>query len=236
MRAFKAWTSLGTLLLRESGLARLLYALRARRGYFGDAADWNAEYAVGKWRFLNDLDQACHYQAIALYRARLKPQGSLLDIGCGEGVLHRVLQMPPTARYVGIDPSVTAIASAEAAATGTAQFYVATAENFMPNERFDVIVFNEVLYYCVDPVATVRKFASHLAPGGIFIVSMALCGLRDGLTKLSVWDAIERDATVKAEIALIAQTAGWIVKVLTPVTAAVPKETPAPRQRALVPA
>ncbi len=239
MGGFRARTSATTLLLRETGLARRLYALRARRGYFGDEVDWSAEYAAGKWQFFNDLDQACHYEAIAeaiaLYQAKPKPHGSVLDVGCGEGILHRTLRLAPTVCYVGIDPSATAVAKAAAAATGDARFQVATAEDYTPDRRFDVIVFNEVLYYCDDPVATMRKDASYLSAGGIFIVSMALCGLRDGLTKLTVWDRIERGATMTTEIALIAPTAGWIVKVLIPTPANAPIAG-VPQGRALVPA
>lgn len=217
---FKAWTSLAVLLLRETGLARFSYFLRARRGYFGAPEDWDAEYSSGKWQFLQELDQASHYQLIALYRARMKPQGSVLDVGCGEGILHDALNLPPRVRYVGIDPSATAIAMAEAEAGGNATFHVATAETFATAEKFDVIVFNEVLYYCADPGAVVRKYADFLKEDGIFIVSMALCGVRDGLTKLLVWQEIERDARVVAEISVVAPTAGWVIKVIKPISSA----------------
>jgi len=217
MSRFKPWTSLAVLLMGETGLGRLLRGLRARHGYRGAEADWNADYADGKWRFLHEIDQACHYELIALYRSRLKPGGSILDVGCGEGILHDTIGLAQGLRYVGIDPSETAIEIAETTATGNATFRVATAENFQTWEKFDVIVFNEVLYYCADPGAMISKYAGFLKPDGIFVVSMALCGIRDGLTKLDVWHEIERHARITTEVSLVGPAAGWVIKVLTPI-------------------
>lgn len=48
----------------------------------------------------------------------------------------------------------------------------ADAAEYESDERFDVIVFNECLYYFDDPVALVRKYERLLRDDGVFIVSM----------------------------------------------------------------
>lgn len=49
----------------------------------------------------------------------------------------------------------------------------ATAEDFAAvNDRWDCIVFNEVLYYSRDPLYLLRKYAKLLLPGGKIIISI----------------------------------------------------------------
>ena len=48
------------------------------------------------------------------------------------------------------------------------------AEQFEVSDTYDVIVFNECLYYFNDPVGTVGRYASALRPDGIMIVSTFL--------------------------------------------------------------
>jgi SAM-dependent methyltransferase len=214
---YGATWSLLLLLLARSGIGpRLLRPLRARRGYLYGEARWDAEYSAGQWQFLHGLDQAAHYRVIELFRRRLKPGGAVLDVGCGEGVLYTEAEEMVDARYLGIDPSAAAIAGARHRAGPNARFQLASAENFATEERFDVIVLNESLYYCRDPRATVEKYAAMLVDDGIFIVSMALCGLRDGLTKLNIWRDIAATTVVVAETSLVAPSAAWIVKALRP--------------------
>ncbi len=214
---FSAVMSLLLLLLARSRLGpRLLRPLRARRGYLYGEARWDAEYSTGQWRFLRDLDQAAHYRIVELFRRRLKPGGAVLDVGCGEGILYTEAEGMPDARYLGIDPAAAAIAGAKRGAGPNARFQLASAESFATEERFEVIVFNESLYYCREPRATMEKYAAMLAEDGIFIVSMALCGLRDGLTKLAIWHDIAPATEIVAETSLVAPSAAWIVKALRP--------------------
>jgi 2-polyprenyl-3-methyl-5-hydroxy-6-metoxy-1,4-benzoquinol methylase len=80
------------------------------------------------------------------YYTHYRPGGSLLDVGCGEGVLQRRLRALGYARYLGIDSSEEAIARAQTERDARTEFRCADAETYMPQDRFDVIVFNEVLY------------------------------------------------------------------------------------------
>jgi 2-polyprenyl-3-methyl-5-hydroxy-6-metoxy-1,4-benzoquinol methylase len=41
-----------------------------------------------------------------------------------------------------------------------------------PPHPFDIIVFNEILYYFPDPHEQLRRYQRYLAPQGLFIISM----------------------------------------------------------------
>jgi len=47
-----------------------------------------------------------------------------------------------------------------------------TLEKFKPHRQWDVILFNEVLYYTINPVASLPRFESMLKPAGWFVISM----------------------------------------------------------------
>jgi 2-polyprenyl-3-methyl-5-hydroxy-6-metoxy-1,4-benzoquinol methylase len=110
------------------------------------------------------------------WRQRLKPSGRVLDLGCGEGVL--LQQIPATASvdYTGIDLSQVAITEATKRIRDASleRFVCGDIEKFAAVNRspFDVIVFNEVLYYVADPSATVTRYRNILAAEGIVIVSV----------------------------------------------------------------
>jgi 2-polyprenyl-3-methyl-5-hydroxy-6-metoxy-1,4-benzoquinol methylase len=138
--------------------------------------EWDRQYATSTWDYLTGLEQAPRYAVIEGWRRRLKPTGSVLDLGCGEGVLFD--QIPPAARvtYTGVDLSEVAIESAVRKVRDAAleRFICSDLLTFEPppGSRFDVIVFNEVLYYLADPLSTVRRYRSVLAPDGIIVVSV----------------------------------------------------------------
>jgi 2-polyprenyl-3-methyl-5-hydroxy-6-metoxy-1,4-benzoquinol methylase len=146
------------------------------RGYSPEvvAADtWEQSYRAEAWNRLEGVAEAARYGAIAGY-CEVYGGGSVLDIGCGHGVLHRKLRRLALKRYVGTDISVQAIEQAQRRAAGTgAEFSVSDAETaVVPNGTYDLIVFNECLYYMRDPRGVIEKYAGGLAPGGHIIVSM----------------------------------------------------------------
>lgn len=140
------------------------------------AREWDRQYSTSTWEYLAGLEQAPRYAVIDGWRRRLKPNGSVLDLGCGEGVLFD--QIPPAAKvpYTGVDVSEVAIRSAVAKIRDASneRFLCAdlTAFEPPPGSMFDVIVFNEVLHYLADPPGAVRRYRSVLAPDGIVIVSI----------------------------------------------------------------
>ncbi len=139
-----------------------------------DRERWEREYQYGRWDYLRGLEELGHYSIIAGYCKYLRRGGAVLDLGCGEGLLLDALDIGAYSRYVGLDISATAIARAQSRQEPTADFVVGDICAYTPADKFDVIVFNETLYYLPDPVACMRRYVPRLRDHGLFIVSMYL--------------------------------------------------------------
>jgi 2-polyprenyl-3-methyl-5-hydroxy-6-metoxy-1,4-benzoquinol methylase len=165
----------GRYALREHA-ARWLRLLvdRGRRsdGLLQSAQTWETQYAAGRWDYLAELSELARFSILAGYICHLKPGATVLDTGCGQGVLLR--RLPPScySKYVGIDVSGSAISVAQAQGNERGTFLAADCEAYSPTERFDVIVFNEVLCCLRDPLRTVERYARALNPGGLLLVSL----------------------------------------------------------------
>jgi SAM-dependent methyltransferase len=133
-------------------------------------SEWDDQYRSGRWADLGSLKESARFGVVAAYCTSVSPQGSVLDIGCGVGTLRPLLV--GCARYVGIDLSAEAIASASRAGWPDAHFSVADAEAYVPAGKFSLIIFNELLYYLPNPVAVVSRYLEFLQEDGCFIVSM----------------------------------------------------------------
>jgi len=85
--------------------------------------------------------------------------------------------LPFVDHYVGVDLSQLAIerASARYEEHRNATFSLAAADQLSVTPgRFSSVVFNEVLYYCADPLGLLERYRAALAPGGTFVVSVTL--------------------------------------------------------------
>lgn len=148
---------------------------------------WDFEYRTGRWNYLHDLSELAHYSVIAGYCRHLKRGGSVLDVGCGEGILCEALDDTSCATYLGVDISTQAILSARARSTQPARGFVqADLHTFETAHRYDVIVFNESLYYSPAPAQVLKRYLAFLKPDGVFIVSMYLPRYA------GAWDAVDR--------------------------------------------
>jgi 2-polyprenyl-3-methyl-5-hydroxy-6-metoxy-1,4-benzoquinol methylase len=120
----------------------------------------------------------------SLVRAFAPQARTVLDLGCGGGLLAAELARNGMTRYVGVDISrVTTdyarkhIPSRIGNPQVSLEFAASDLTQFEPEDdasRFDLIVFNEVLYYLPVPVAAeqVRRYRQWLAPAGLFGISM----------------------------------------------------------------
>jgi 2-polyprenyl-3-methyl-5-hydroxy-6-metoxy-1,4-benzoquinol methylase len=165
-------------LLKHAGRRLKLLLDRRRRsdGLLQSAQTWEAQYATGRWDFLAELSELARFSVLAGYICHLKPGGTVLDTGCGQGVLLRRLSSSGYSKYVGIDLSASAIAVAQQHANDRSTFLAADCEEYSPAQQFDVIVFNEVLCCLHDPLRTVQRYVRALNPGGILLVSLCTAG------------------------------------------------------------
>ena len=96
--------------------------------------------------------------------------GSVLDVGCGVGVLLDRLRRTRGARVWGVDLSPAAVTlltgrgiSGAAAAAAALPFHAGT---------FDVVIATELLEHLADPAAAMHEFVRCVRPGGRVIVTV----------------------------------------------------------------
>jgi len=170
----------------RDGLLRLL---SPPKHFFADHAQWDREYATGEWEWLNNDDERVHNYIIAAYCTRFGPDVAILDVGCGQGVLHDLLTRTGYRRYVGVDLSPTAIQRIAPRADSRTHFLVGNAETLALQAEFDIVVINEVMYYFRDPMAALDRLRA-MVPAGVFIISMADVGFRATLRIQRIWQEI----------------------------------------------
>jgi 2-polyprenyl-3-methyl-5-hydroxy-6-metoxy-1,4-benzoquinol methylase len=156
-------------------LTRFVAEWEAREGFAERALArdvWETEYRDGRWNFLARLDQLSHYSVLVGYVEYLHPQGAILDVGCGQGLLFDRLRPYGDRRYLGLDVSEAALAPLRSCEDDRTRFLRTDAETYVPTDRYDVIVFNESLYYFGDPLAVVARYVGALNPGGVLMVSV----------------------------------------------------------------
>jgi SAM-dependent methyltransferase len=136
---------------------------------------WEQQYQNGDWDYLESEDEAAHYQAIAQCYASHGQEHSVLDVGCGTGLLYRHLAMAagtPTLQYTGIDLSGAALAQA-AQRYPQASFLQLDYSNDAIAAKFGCVIFNETLYYFESPLAILEKCVrENMEQDALFLISM----------------------------------------------------------------
>lgn len=168
-----AWAASSVEGARAVVFARALLASLPRRHREIARSSWDEQYASGAWDYLHSVREAARYGVIVGYCRNLSSCGAVLDVGCGDGLLQRLL-FPCYSTYLGIDLSELAIAHARAGAAGAANTSFAQAdgrEYVPPPGDFDLVIFNECLYYFPQPIEVVRRYQRHLRDTGAIIVS-----------------------------------------------------------------
>jgi SAM-dependent methyltransferase len=169
-------TPIGTNILHS--LAHVLHEARFAfsgvrgRGFPEPRAQWDEEYRSGRWSYLDSATEVAHYMIIVGYVQQLSPNPTILDVGCGHGRLFQLLHRYPYRSYLGIDHSAESIEQARSLVRPDARFERADFHDFVPAERYDVIIFNESIYYAPRPAELLGRYARALTSDGIMIVSM----------------------------------------------------------------
>ncbi|MBM4147692.1 MAG: methyltransferase domain-containing protein [Lentisphaerae bacterium] len=104
----------------------------------------------------------------------LRHSSTVLDVGCGNGVLGRRLMDLYGCRIYGTDISPVALKAASARGyAGVARTSADPLARFrqpFPGQRFDVVVLSAVLEHVFDPAALIAASHSALKPGGFIVV------------------------------------------------------------------
>lgn len=99
------------------------------------------------------------------------PRGRLLDVGCASGGFAWALRQAGFAGELwGLEP--TKAAAVEAQDQFDHVIHGLFPEDGPSGERFDTIVFNDVLEHLVDPWEALRATPQFLAPGGVVVASI----------------------------------------------------------------
>jgi 2-polyprenyl-3-methyl-5-hydroxy-6-metoxy-1,4-benzoquinol methylase len=141
--------------------------------YFNQSEkEWNHEYKAGRWAFIDrvSIERSKHALIAGVFIQQYGDKVTVLDVGCGEGTLSDFLWPSQKKLYVGIDISFEAVRIGKA--KRNLNFIQTSTDNYIPLQdiKFDVIVFNEMLYY-VDHTKTMIKYSKFLSDNGIIIIS-----------------------------------------------------------------
>jgi predicted TPR repeat methyltransferase len=131
---------------------------------------WNYKYKKGSWDFMSK--ESLRYEAIVNQIKKTQINNpTILDLGCGYGALNDYLKITDYASFVGVDFSSNAIQRAIAKNYPNSEFLVADIHQFSPKNTFDIIIFNEVLYYLEDQMGIITKCYNYFTSQGYFIFS-----------------------------------------------------------------
>lgn len=155
----------------------LLYKYVLNRFGFGNRVStgiWEQQYHDGTWNYLFSKEESAHYYAICKQIQKKVQAFSVFDIGCGNGALYHYLEefFGEEMKYSGIDISENAVKIAtEKFKRGSFKKVDYDYSDF--EGKFDIVVFNETLYYFIKPMKTIEKvFQKNLKPGGMIVISM----------------------------------------------------------------
>lgn len=158
--------------LRRTLYRKLLY----KYGFGGRVSrgTWETQFSNGSWNYLYDKLEEGHYKAITELYDKYILTGSILDVGCGQGVLYHYFKFEfnKDLKYFGIDISQSAVDIA-AKNFPEVSFKQLDFDNNALEKKFDVIIFNETLYYFNRPLKKIEAcIKQNINPNGYFIISM----------------------------------------------------------------
>lgn len=135
---------------------------------------WDETFRAGTWDYLESIAEISRYAVVAGYIHQLGG-GRVLDAGCGTGPLAGFLDLARV-RYSGFDISSVAIASARERRPDLT-WIASSLEDFLEThaqtqaERFDILVFNEVLSTLEQPLDAFHRSLALIVPNGHVIIS-----------------------------------------------------------------
>lgn len=156
-------------LIYLSGMKKTFIPFLSR---FARKLKWNKQYRSGSWEVLKSPVEIARFQTVANWVHKLGQHGVVLEVGCGAGLLEKNMRATWYRRFVGIDISSVAISEAVNNKQDNADYLCANMESFATRELFDIIIFNESLYYAEAPLQLVKKYWQFLTTAGYLIASI----------------------------------------------------------------
>ncbi|WP_045227215.1 class I SAM-dependent methyltransferase [Methyloterricola oryzae] len=125
-----------------------------------------------------------------LAELNLRPDDTILDIGCGDGRITAVLaELVPEGRVVGMDLSADMIAYAQARhGRPNLAFQREDAQAMLYESEFSVVFSNAALHWVKDPQPVLAGIARALTPGGRCFMEMG--GRGSAAALISAFEAI----------------------------------------------
>ena len=194
---------------------RWLSAVLPYRPIEGGQELLDAEYANGMWDYLRGTTELSRFSIVMGYCHYFRPEGKILEIGCGEGILQERLCPTRYSRYIGLDISTEAIQRASQKQDEKTFFVREDAAVYVPDTRFDLIIFNECLEYFDAPLSILRRYETFLETDGLYIVSMFVG--TDTVRTKRIWKNLEAIYRLEAETHVSTKKGySWLIKVLIP--------------------
>jgi 2-polyprenyl-3-methyl-5-hydroxy-6-metoxy-1,4-benzoquinol methylase len=155
---------------RAGGLAQSLGVLRYRPEQWS-AVDWARAYGTGQLDYFGRIDELSRYSIIVGYLRFFGGAPSVLDVGCGTGLLRARLGDDDFSTYLGIDTSSAAIERAGHLVDDRSTYRCCDVAD-LERRQFDVVVLNEVLYFASSPDALLENASRLLSPEGLLLTSV----------------------------------------------------------------
>lgn len=172
--------------------------------WFKKRISWNYKYFIGKWDYM--VNEEIRYNTIVDFIKQCKIENArILDIGCGYGALNKYLNPDDYSYCLGVDLSDNAIYKAKKSKFPKSDFIAADAHKFYPTVTFDIIIFNEVLYYLDNQMDIVSRFTEYFNDNGYFIFSF-FGGREDLVIELN-----KKYSLIKKEIVKDSKNLNWCI-------------------------
>jgi SAM-dependent methyltransferase len=134
------------------------------------AGVWERHAAWWQHEFTNGADVEYAEQILPLAARHLAGAARVLDLGCGEGQIARLVTTGGAHRTVGVDASAAQVAEARRRAGGPAYARAAAAALPLATASFDAVVACLVLEHVAELDVALDEVARVLRPGGRLVV------------------------------------------------------------------
>lgn len=177
-------------------------------------ARWNHQYALGQWEGLKDEVELERQEVVKEFFLKYKGGGDIIELGCGYGVLPDVIfKKQHYDKYQGIDISDFMIQKIQYLSDDRHSFGTGDINNYTFKEKYDAIIYNEVINYGKDiPALLKHAQETGLKDNGIFIISV-----HEFKGSPQIWADIHNTLQVLDSRIIVNSRSRWQIEVLKPI-------------------